>query len=47
MDEHHVDILVIGAGMAGASAAAALAQAESGRRIALIEAEDTPGYHST
>lgn len=47
MDEHHVDILVIGAGMAGASAAAALARAASGRKIALIEAEDTPGYHST
>lgn len=47
MNEHHVDILIIGAGMAGASAAAALARAESGRKIALIEAEDTPGYHST
>ncbi len=47
MDEHHVDILIIGAGMAGASAAAALARAGEGRKIALIEAEDTPGYHST
>ena len=47
MDEQQVDILVIGAGMAGASAAAALTEAGDGRRIALIEAEATPGYHST
>jgi D-arginine dehydrogenase len=38
------DVLVIGAGMAGASAAAHLA--ETGRVI-LIEGEDQPGYHST
>lgn len=38
------DIVVIGAGIAGASAAWALA----GRhRVLLLEAEDQPGYHST
>jgi len=36
------DIIVIGAGMAGASAAAHLAA-----RVILIEGEDQPGYHST
>jgi D-arginine dehydrogenase len=38
------DIIVIGAGMAGASAAAHLAD---GRRVIVLEAEDQPGYHST
>ena len=38
------DIAVIGAGMAGASLAAELAPHA---RVALIEAEDTPGYHTT
>ncbi len=38
------DIIVIGAGMAGASAAAHLAD---GRRVILLEGEDHPGYHST
>ena len=38
------DFLVIGAGMAGASAAARLAE---GRRVIVLEAEDQPGYHST
>jgi D-arginine dehydrogenase len=38
------DIVIIGAGMAGASFAAALA---GDKKIALIEAEDRPGYHST
>jgi D-arginine dehydrogenase len=38
------DIAVIGAGMAGASIAAALAP---DARVLLLEAEDTPGYHST
>jgi D-arginine dehydrogenase len=38
------DVVVIGAGMAGASAAAHLAQTA---RVILIEAEDQPGYHST
>ena len=44
MDTQDLDILVIGAGMAGASAAAALC---ADRRVALIEAEEQAGYHST
>lgn len=39
------DILVIGAGIAGAATAAELAAA--GQRVVLIEAESQPGYHST
>lgn len=39
------DIIVAGAGMAGASLAAPLAA--SGARVLLLEAEDRPGYHST
>jgi D-arginine dehydrogenase len=38
------DIVVIGAGMAGASAAAFLSE---DRRVALLEAEDSAGYHTT
>jgi len=38
------DVLVIGAGMAGASLAAALA---GKARVTILEAEDQPGYHST
>ncbi len=38
------DIIVIGAGMAGASVAAELASA---RRVLLLEAESRPGYHTT
>lgn len=38
------DIAIIGAGMAGASLAAAIGDRA---RIALIEAEERPGYHST
>ena len=38
------DVLIVGAGIAGASLAAALA---SHRDVLLIEAEDTPGYHAT
>ncbi len=38
------DILVIGAGMAGASVAAELAPR---RRVAALEMEDQPGYHTT
>lgn len=45
MSAQEFDIVVIGAGMAGTSAAAELAA--SGRRVALLEAEDAPGYHST
>ena len=38
------DVLIVGAGIAGASLAAALAP---WRRVMLIEAEDAPGYHAT
>ncbi len=38
------DIVVVGAGMAGASLAAELAGEAS---VLLLEAEDQPGYHST
>lgn len=41
--EHH-DIIVVGAGMAGASLAAQLAEEA---QVLVIEAEDQPGYHST
>jgi D-arginine dehydrogenase len=41
---HNFDAVVVGAGIAGASAAANLA---ADRRVALIEAEDSAGYHST
>lgn len=44
MDCHELDALVIGAGIAGATAAAHLA---ADRRVALIEAEEAPGYHTT
>lgn len=38
------DVLIVGAGIAGASLAAALSP---WRRILLVEAEDAPGYHAT
>ena len=38
------DFLVVGAGMAGASAAALIARSA---RVILIEAEARPGHHST
>jgi D-arginine dehydrogenase len=38
------DIIVIGAGIAGASIAAHLAET---RKVALLEMEDRPGYHTT
>ncbi|HEY1798271.1 MAG TPA: FAD-binding oxidoreductase [Stellaceae bacterium] len=44
MAAHHADIVVIGAGMAGAAAAAHLA---AGAKVILIERESQPGYHST
>ena len=44
MDTHEFDVVVIGAGIAGATCAAALA---ADRRVVLVEAEDAPGYHST
>jgi len=40
----HADVIVIGAGIAGASAACALAAA---RRVLLLERESQPGYHTT
>ncbi len=40
----HYDMIVIGAGMAGASVAAELAGAG---RVALLERENHPGYHTT
>jgi D-arginine dehydrogenase len=44
MDTHDTDCIVIGAGIAGASAGAFLA---ADRRVALIEAEEAAGYHTT
>ena len=44
MTEHRSDILVIGAGIAGASAAAELARTHS---VVMLERESAPGYHST
>ena len=44
METHQFDIAVIGAGIAGSTVAAALA---ADRRVALIEAEETAGYHTT
>jgi D-arginine dehydrogenase len=44
MDTQDVDVVVIGAGIAGSTAAAALA---AHRRVVLIEAEEAAGYHST
>ncbi len=45
MDIQRFETIVIGAGMAGATAAANLAL--SGRKTALLEAEDSAGYHTT
>jgi D-arginine dehydrogenase len=44
MTDGKFDVLVIGAGIAGATAAALLAP---DRRVALLERESQPGYHST
>src|SRR5436305_15291636 len=41
---HKVDFVVVGAGIAGASVAAALAERGS---VAVLEMEEHPGYHST
>lgn len=44
MTTQEFDVIVIGAGMAGSTAAAQLAPH---KRVALIEAEEAPGYHTT
>lgn len=44
MDMHTVDIVVVGAGIAGATAAASLS---ADRTVALVEAEEVAGYHTT
>jgi D-arginine dehydrogenase len=44
MTPQDFDIIVIGAGMAGSTAAAHLAPH---KRVALVEAEEAPGYHTT
>jgi predicted acylesterase/phospholipase RssA len=44
METQNVDVVVIGAGIAGSTAAAALAP---DRRVALIEAEEAVGYHTS
>ncbi len=44
MDTRNFDVIVIGAGIAGATCAAALAPTH---RVALVEAEEAAGYHST
>ena len=41
------DFLIIGAGIAGAAAAFELTETAPEARIAVIEREDTPGYHAT
>ena len=41
---HDTDVLIVGAGIAGASVAAFLAPTH---RVVLLEAESQPGYHST
>ena len=45
MDTLDFDVVIIGAGMAGATAAAHCAW--RGLKVALLEAEETAGYHST
>lgn len=44
MSENHFDVIVIGAGIAGASVAAELA---ASARVLVLEAEAQPGYHTT
>ena len=44
MTDQTFDIIVIGAGIAGASVSADLARTH---RVAVLEREDFPGYHST
>ncbi|MDE2445120.1 MAG: FAD-binding oxidoreductase [Alphaproteobacteria bacterium] len=42
--DNQFDIIILGAGIAGASVAAHLAQT---KRVAILEMEDRPGYHTT
>jgi flavin-dependent dehydrogenase len=42
-DQHHYDALIIGAGPAGSSSAAILA--EHGHRVLVLEREKFPRYH--
>jgi len=44
MHQHAFDALVIGAGIAGATAADHLA---ASRRVAILAAEERPGFHAT
>ncbi|UPY37572.1 FAD-binding oxidoreductase [Sediminicoccus sp. KRV36] len=44
MDTHHFDAIIIGAGIAGATAGAHLSTTH---KVALLEAEETAGYHTT
>jgi D-arginine dehydrogenase len=44
METNAFDVIIIGAGIAGATVAAAVA---ADRRVALVEAEEAAGYHST
>jgi len=44
MDKHEFDVIVVGAGIAGATVAAHLSP---DHRVALIEAEEAAGYHTT
>ena len=44
MSRYHADIIIIGAGIAGAGLAAHVADV---RDVIILEAEDQPGYHST
>jgi D-arginine dehydrogenase len=44
MSQHSSDIIIVGAGIAGASAAAELARTH---QVVLLERENMPGYHST
>jgi D-arginine dehydrogenase len=44
MESNEFDVIIVGAGIAGATAAAHLA---ADRRVALLEAEEAAGFHST
>lgn len=43
----HFDVAIVGAGIAGAGLAYSLLQLAPGLRIAILEAESRPGYHTT